>query len=203
MTPVLRLRVVDAEQQALLATGVPQLPDYVAMEGRGVHHVVIGHLAVPHGKTIVVLRGDDDVSHASFLCDPRPLVGTEFSRVEHPGNLLAVLRDGDPDVVHQPLAIGTRAASLVLAAECRVDPEMQEQTEGGLAPARQRRRLLRWGGVRHEGRRLGAQCTLRLSLCCSWGSRAERADREGGEHGCNSHPDSRGHAFQRPRSLLI
>src|SRR5438128_956880 len=89
---------------------------------------------------------------------------------------------------------------------------MQEQAERSLAPARQRRRFLRWGRVRHEGWWVCAQsswrwCTFRLSTL--WlkvfrlgGSHAEKAGGEGGEHSCRSHPGSRGHAFQRPRSLI-
>src|SRR6185295_19810140 len=164
------------------------------------------HLAVPHGKAVVVFRGDHDVSHASFFGDPCPLIGVEFSWVEYPGNLLAVLRDRDTDVVHQPLCIGTRAASFVLATKRRVHPEVQEQTKGGFAPTCQRGGLLGRGRIRHEWRRLGAQCAVwlgawRWCLFCLGRSYCEQTDGGRGEHGCHCHPGLGGHAFQMPALL--
>src|SRR5205814_9018490 len=81
MVPVLHLGVIDAEVDALAVGCLGELLDDVALERRGINDVerVTGF---EHRKAIVMLRGDNDVLHASIFGDLDEIVGIELRRVE-------------------------------------------------------------------------------------------------------------------------
>jgi hypothetical protein len=101
--PVLILRVVEAELDALLAALFGELAQRVALEGRGGDDVEGVGLGVEHGEAVVVLGGDDDVLHAGGFGEGDDIVRAEAGGVELRREGL-VVGDGDGGVVHDPLA---------------------------------------------------------------------------------------------------
>ena len=80
--PVLSLRVVEAELDALLAALVGEFLERVALEGRGGDDVEGVGLGVEHGEAVVVLGGDDDVLHAGGFGQRDDVVRAEAGGVE-------------------------------------------------------------------------------------------------------------------------
>ena len=80
--PVLVLRVVEAELDALLAALLGELFEGIAMEGCGGDDVEGIGLGVEHGEAVVVLGGDDDVLHAGGFGEGDDVVGVEAGGVE-------------------------------------------------------------------------------------------------------------------------
>src|ERR1700690_2198314 len=65
--PVLILRVVEAELHALLAALLGQLADRIPMERCGGDDIKGICFGVEHGEAVMMLGGDDDVSHPGRL----------------------------------------------------------------------------------------------------------------------------------------
>ena len=85
--PVLRLRVVEAELDALLAALFGEFFEGIALEGRGVDDVEGIGLGVEHGEAVVVFGGDDDVLHAGGLGERDDVVGVEAGGIELAGEV--------------------------------------------------------------------------------------------------------------------
>ena len=103
LVPVLRLRVVEAEPDAVPGAGLGQLLERVALERRGIHDVVLADLGAIHREAVVVLAGDDDVFHPGVLGQLHPFLGVELHRIELCGKLLVFLHR-NLGAVHDPLA---------------------------------------------------------------------------------------------------
>jgi hypothetical protein len=69
--------------------------------GSGIHHIVIAHLGVVHGKTIVVLGGNGDVAHPCLFHHGYPFIRIELGGIEKSGQLF-VLHDGNVLSFHDP-----------------------------------------------------------------------------------------------------
>ena len=80
--PVLGLRVVEAELDALLAALFGEFFEGVAFEGGGGDDVEGVDFGVEHGEAVVVLGGDDDVLHAGGFGEGDDVVGGEAGGVE-------------------------------------------------------------------------------------------------------------------------
>ena len=61
--PILILRVVKAKFDTLLLALNSQVANRVPMEGRCINDIERVRLRIKHGKTVVVLRCDDDLFH--------------------------------------------------------------------------------------------------------------------------------------------
>ena len=77
-------REVRAELQAVLAAGVGNLLDHVALAAppRAVLDRVLGVLAGPEAEAVVVLAGEHQPAHAGLLGRADDLVGVEIGGVE-------------------------------------------------------------------------------------------------------------------------
>ncbi len=131
--PVLRLRVVEAEFDALFAALFGEFFEGVAFERGGGDDVEGVDLGVEHGEAVVVLRGDDDVLHAGGLGEGDDVVGAEARWVEL-GREGLVVGDRDGEVVHDPLADVGGALAVPLAGGDGVEAPVDEHAEAGLAP---------------------------------------------------------------------
>ena len=171
--PVLGLRIVESQLDALLLAGRGQFLERIAMEGRGVDDVVRAGLGVEHGEAVVVLRGDDDVLHAGVLGDRHPLVGVELHRVELLG-VAGVFGHGDLAVVHDPLADAADLLAVVGAGGHAVEAPVDEHAEAGLAPPLHAGVAL---GLGLGGRRRRSRRFARGEL----GSRQQHGCQNGGE----------------------
>lgn len=133
LVPVLGLRIVEAQPDALALAGRRQFLHGVAMEGRRVDDVVLAGLGVEHGKTVVMFSGDDDVLHAGVLGDGDPLVRVEPDGVEFIGEFLVVF-DGNFGVVHDPLADAGDFFAIPIAGGQRIEAPVDEHAETRVAP---------------------------------------------------------------------
>ncbi len=138
----------------MLVAGFGKFPDDVALEGRGIHHVVVRAGGIEERKAVVVLGGDDDMAHAGGFEKFHPLLGVEFRGVELPHDLPAVFLVGDAEIHLDPLGVGFRShAVLVFPGQRRIRTEVDECAELGITepfvqPRLRFRRMLQRG--RHE-----------------------------------------------------
>lgn len=131
--PVLRLGVVEAELDSLLAALLGELLEGIAMEGSGGDDVEGIDLGVEHGEAVVMLGGNDDVLHAGSLGEGNDVMRGEAGGVE----LLCeafVVGDGDGEIVHDPLTDVGGALTVPLACGDGVEAPVDEHAEAGLAP---------------------------------------------------------------------
>jgi hypothetical protein len=92
-------------------------------------------------------------------------LGVEFLGIEYAIDLVAVLRQRNLHVVHQPLAICITNPTSILATKRRVDSKVEKEPERGIPPARQGCSFLRRRHIRLKGRWVGTQRRLgRVSL---------------------------------------
>ena len=130
LAPIEGLRVVNAELQPVAVAGLLEFLDDVAPEWRAIDDIVIRDARLEEREAIVVLRGDDDILHAGFLENPRPLVGIELLRVEFGNNLLAVFLKGNAIGHHRPLGVGWAVGvTFVLTSQGRIRAEVDEDPE--------------------------------------------------------------------------
>ena len=100
--PILVLRVVEAELDALLPALLRKFTNGVAVKRRCRNDVKRIRLRIEHGKAVMMLGGDDDVFHACRFRERDDIVRTERGRVELRRKLLVVC-DRDGARVHDPL----------------------------------------------------------------------------------------------------
>ena len=105
------------------------------MPGRRLHDVVIADLGIKHRKAVVMLGGDDDVSHAGFFGEFDPGIGIELHRIEMAGDIFAIildwnLQDGRLNVLGIPAAL----SALVNIPQPRINAPMNEHAKASLAP---------------------------------------------------------------------
>jgi hypothetical protein len=131
--PVLILRVVEAEFEALPAALFGQLLEWIAFEGGGGDDVEGVGLGVEHGEAVVVLGGDDDVLHAGGFGEGDDVVGAEGGGVEF-GREGFVVGDGDGGVVHDPLADAGDLLAVPGAGGDGVEAPVDEHAEACFAP---------------------------------------------------------------------
>ena len=131
--PILRLRVVEAEFDALFAALFGEFFEGVAFEGSGGDDVEGVDLGVEHGEAVVVFGGDDDVLHAGGFCEGDDVVRGEAGGIELGGEGF-VVGDGDGEVVHDPLADVSGALAVPLASGDGVEAPVDEHAEAGFAP---------------------------------------------------------------------
>src|SRR5579871_6123455 len=143
-SPVLGLRIVEAEFDALLVALFGEFFEGVALEGCGGDDVEGVDLGVEHGEAVVVLGGDDDVLHAGSFGEGDDVVGAEAGGVELGGEGL-VVGDGDGEVVHDPLADVGGALAVPLACGDGVEAPMDEHAEASFAPPLHAGVALGWG----------------------------------------------------------
>ena len=93
------------ELDAVPLAGVSKFFQDIALEGRGIDDVVVADIALEHRETVVVARGDGDVTCSCILDGAHPLVGIETRRIKT-GRQLGILVAIDVLVEHHPLAIG-------------------------------------------------------------------------------------------------
>ncbi len=162
--PVLGLRVVEAELDALLAALFGELLERIALEGSGGDDVEGVDLGVEHGEAVVVLGGDDDVLHAGGLGEGDDVVRAEAGGIELRGEGL-VVGDGDGEVVHDPFADVVGALAVPFAGGDGVEAPVDEHAEAGIAPPCHARVALGGGlGVLDGGNRMIGGGGIRL--CC-------------------------------------
>src|ERR1700679_1830220 len=80
--PVLVLRIIEAELEALLLTLLGEFANRIAMERRSGHNIESVCLRIEHGEAIVMFRRDNDVLHARRLRERDDIVRIERARVE-------------------------------------------------------------------------------------------------------------------------
>ena len=131
--PILRLRVVEAEFDALLAALFGEFFERVALEGGGGDDVEGVDLGVEHGEAVVVFGGDDDVLHAGGFGEGDDVVRAEAGGVELGGEGF-VVGDGDGGVVHDPLADAGDLLAVPCAGGDGVEAPVDEHAEAGFAP---------------------------------------------------------------------
>ena len=131
--PVLVLRVVEAELDALLAALFGEFFEGVALEGSGGDDVEGIDLGVEHGEAVVVLGGDDDVLHAGGLGEGDDVVGAEAGGVELRGEGL-VVGDGDGGAVHDPFADAGNLLAVPGSGGDGVESPVNEHAEAGITP---------------------------------------------------------------------
>lgn len=131
--PVLRLRVVEAELDALLAALLGEFLDGISVEGCGGDDIEGVDLGVEHGEAIVVLGGDDDVLHAGALGERHDVVRGEAGGIELLCEAL-VVGDGNGEVVHDPFADVSGALAVPLSGGDGVEAPVDEHAESGIAP---------------------------------------------------------------------
>src|SRR5580704_18925373 len=78
-SPILILRIVEAELHALLAALFGQFADRIPMKGCGCDDIKRIGLGIEHGKAVMMLGGDDDVFHAGRLGEGNNVMGIESS----------------------------------------------------------------------------------------------------------------------------
>ena len=85
-------REVDGKLQPILATGVGQFADDVALAvlPRRVLYRIVSIGRRPHTEAAVVLGGEDDALHAGVLAGAHPLSAVELRRIEEFHILVAV-----------------------------------------------------------------------------------------------------------------
>ena len=79
--PVLGVRVVEAELDALRVAGGLEFGDHVAFKRSGIYDIVIADRRIEEREAVVMLAGDDDIFHPRILGDLHPLGGAELGRV--------------------------------------------------------------------------------------------------------------------------
>ena len=84
--PVSSQGIIETEFQSLLTAFVGQFFHRVACKRGTGNDVVIAACRVIHGKSVMVLGGDDDIFHAGFFGSLYPFSGVELGRVEVIGN---------------------------------------------------------------------------------------------------------------------
>ena len=132
-----RVRVVDSQLQLLFGARLRKLCQDVFAVGGRVDDVEVGIVRLEHAEPIVVLGRNHDVRHAGLLCQARDTAGIESDGVELRCQCgIFILRDGGMtlDLFAQSLD----ALTLPDACRNRVDPPVDEEAEGGLAPRLQR-----------------------------------------------------------------
>jgi len=133
VVPVLRLRVVEAEAQAVLAAGLGQRRQQVLAVRRRVHHVPVRRLRVEQREAVVVFRRDHDILHARLFRQPHPRVRIVLDRVELPGERL-VLRHRDLAPVHDPFPDPANLLPFVRPRRHGIHAPVNKQAEAGFAP---------------------------------------------------------------------
>jgi len=80
-------RMIPAHFDPLFAAFIGQLFQNIPLEGRGIHHIIIGFFGIEQAKTIVMFAGDHDVFHPSILGRLNPIFRIEFYGIEAWGEL--------------------------------------------------------------------------------------------------------------------
>ena len=137
--PVLGLRIIHTELEALLGALRGELLDNVAFERRGIHYVVIRGIGIEEAEPVVVLGRDDHVFHASLLGEGDPLFRIEIGRVELRRKGFAVDFAGDAGSVHYPLRAGAAfflavVLALPFATGNGVEPPVDKHTVTRISP---------------------------------------------------------------------
>jgi len=88
--PVLVLRVIEAELDALLLTLLREFAKRIAMKGRSGRNIEAICLRIEHGEAIVMFGCDDDVLHARRLRERDDIVRIECAGIEAAGKCLVV-----------------------------------------------------------------------------------------------------------------
>ena len=68
MLPVFTVRIINPKPYSLTGTGLRKLPDWISSKRGIVNYVILTHLGIIHGKSVMMFGGDDHVSHASVFC---------------------------------------------------------------------------------------------------------------------------------------
>ena len=132
MMPVLRLRIVNAEFDALLAACGSHLSNRVTLERRPVVDVEVIHFGVEHRESLMMLGSHHDVFHPGCLGDAHPLIGVELDRVELLG-ILRVIGNRNLEIMHDPLADAMSLLTLIGSSRYSIEPPMDKHSEAGLS----------------------------------------------------------------------
>ena len=141
MFPVLPVRVVEAEFDPILATGRGKFAQRIASafsEGRG-SDVVVGDRRIPKGEPVMVLAGDDEVTHAGVGRRADPCISIKLRWIELCQQLVIVLLGNTAALRPAPLradplsiVVAAHFLSLPNASWNRVEPEVDEHPKARL-----------------------------------------------------------------------
>src|SRR2546422_668318 len=81
----------------------------------------------------MMFGGDDDVFHPGLFGHANPLVGVELHRIEL-WEKLGVSREGNLQIVHEPLAGAAYGFAIPFAGCRRIKSEVNKHPEPGFAP---------------------------------------------------------------------
>ena len=134
LAPVEGVGIVEAELDAVFLTSRLQILHRIAGKGSGLDDGGVADLGIIHGETVVMFRGDDEVSHAGFLRELDPFIRIELRGVEFPGDFLVI--DGDRNLGHalDVLAVAAVFSAIPRAAQIGIHAPMHEHAEAGIAP---------------------------------------------------------------------
>jgi hypothetical protein len=132
----IQLRVVKEQLDALLVAFRGKHPDHVFAVRRPRHNVPIRQARIEHRKSVMMLRSDGDVFHASGLrqCHPRRRI--KLYRIEKRRHF-RVIRSMDRPRLHDPFPIAQHA----------VHPPVNEHPKPGILEPCARLQVRRCGRV--------------------------------------------------------
>ena len=125
-------RVVGAERDAVFLTGRLQLTEYVAVKVRRLAEVILGVVAVPEAKALVVLGRDDHILHAGILGALYPSVGIQGVGTEIRGERDIFLRFNFAPAL-DPFGIAADLFALPFAAQGRIHTIVNKEAEFGVS----------------------------------------------------------------------
>ena len=131
--PILRLRIIKPEPDALLATGLRQLFQYIFSIGSRIHDIPLTSLWIKHCKAIVMLGSDHDIFHACIFGHSHPFIGIKFYRVEFFCELL-VISNRDFSPVHDPFSDTVDLLPLICSRGNRIYSPMNEHAKASFPP---------------------------------------------------------------------
>ena len=133
--PVQALRIVEADLEAVAATGGGKLGEHVTGERRRVHDVERTCLGGEQRESLVMLRRQDDIRHARVGGGLRPGVRVERDRVELFGEL-GVFGGRDPIAALDPFADVVHRLPFPTASQEGIEPPVDEHPEPRVAERR-------------------------------------------------------------------
>ena len=125
--PVQILRIIQTHLKAMLIAGLCQLADYIAAKGSGIHNIILVHLGMEHGKTIVMFTGNNKVLHTAVLCQTDPFVRIKIYRIKG-FSQHAVIGIRDRQIGLDPFSIAAAEFAAPFARQHRIQTPVRHHT---------------------------------------------------------------------------
>ena len=134
--PIASQRIIETEFQSFLPACLGQFLHGIFTPRGTFHDVVVAALGIVHGKAVVMLGSNNDITHARPASVLRPLAGVELRRIEIIG-YPRVLLQRNTFVQHEVFS-SLGGMSFPIAGGLRVESPVQEQSEFGIPEPSQR-----------------------------------------------------------------